>query len=80
MTVLATYISINQIICQAPTKGSYLVDVSNDGVTSSGHRILHIAHDPYCYDCFVGDADGARCTRTVSVRIEIDLSIQSHVH
>ena len=55
-TVMATYFSINQILCRAPLESSYLVDVSNDGVTSSGRRILYIAHDPYCYDCDVGDA------------------------
>ena len=66
MTVLATYVSINQILCPAPAKGSYLVDVSNDGVTSSGRRILHIAFDPSCYNCAVSESEeAALCTRSV---------------
>ena len=69
MTVLATYISINQIACPAPTEASYLVYVSNDGVTPSGH-LLHIAHDPNCYNCVLGDGIiEPRCNRTVSPSI-----------
>ena len=62
---MATYVSINQILCPATAEGSYLVDVSNDGATSSGRRILHIAFDPSCYNCAVSDTEAALCTRTV---------------
>lgn len=61
LTVNASFVSREQVICQLPDSGIYNVSVSNDG-NNFGTELTFIGYDSACYIC-----DQSGCSQRVSV-------------
>lgn len=60
LTVNASFVSREQVICQLPDSGIYNVSVSNDG-SNFGTELTFIGYDSACYIC-----DQSGCSQRVS--------------
>lgn len=60
LTVNASFVSREQVICQLPDSGIYNVSVSNDG-NNFGTELTFIGYDSACYIC-----DQSGCSQRVS--------------
>ena len=64
--VAATFISINQVMCQLPRPQSAMLTISNDGKTPSDGESLQVVYSSVCHVCSVDDQTfKANCTREV---------------
>lgn len=63
LTVNASFVSREQVICQLPDSGIYNVSVSNDG-NNFGTELTFVGYDSACYIC-----DQSGCSQRVSVTV-----------